>query len=279
MKKILILIFMLIFLAVFVSGCTAAEILQGIEIPGQPASKCPYYSMRYEGMEVNPQHFSMGYSVDNDRAFVDEIWNAVRYGEWAERGESGQALINISLTFFDENGRLVLVLEVDPNDVGTIRDTESPYTANDEGTYYPNPPKYYDVPAETYKTLSEMLTDYTDENYNIEITPQLIYDLISDNYILTFSSGEIYFVAETEKIGRFADEWDLTNWKEFAPNDGPIDGEIISIHNNTTEILIAVDLKFVYIIHEGRSVCYEISRETAGIIKQQFNEFAELYSD
>ncbi len=230
-----------------------------------PKTESKYHTLKYEGMDVNPQQHYAKYEVGNDKAFVDELWEAINFDEWKTKEKSNSvAPVAIWLSFLADDE--VMQLSIDPNDEGC-------HTISDVG-------HYYELPEGTYDKISKMLTDYTEEHFDDSLTPEALYRIMKEYDSYTFSSGTVYYQVTAENTGDFMGEWKLEQWTQFTLGDSESIGKnavsIRHITNSDLDVVVYTDTLNVWVTNKGVSTYYKITQEIADVIKQQFEQFEKV---
>ncbi len=170
MKKIICLALVIMLLSLTV-GCGAVN-----EAPTDSSSSSSvtsslvdteYTQLKYEGLDVNPEKSFSKYVVDNDKEFINKVWDSIQYSEWKEKSANDSAaMVAINLRFISEDE--VFIVSVDACDIACLYEMAIPDEfMTPELITQPNPVEesYFDLPKGTYKQLSELLTDYTERNF------------------------------------------------------------------------------------------------------------------
>ncbi len=237
----------------------------GNESQQPPVTESKYHTLKYEGMDVNPQQHYAKYEVGSDRAFVDEVWNAVKFDEWKAKDKSESAApVAIWLRFVSADE--VVQLSIDPNDEGC-------HTVSDVG-------HYYDLPEGTYDKISKLLTEYTEGHFNNALTPDALCRIMKEWDRYTFESDTVYYQVTAENAGDFMSKWDLEQWTQFTPEVGENFGNnAISIRhtpNPDLDVVVYTDTLNVWVTNKGASTYYKITQEIADTIQRQFEELEKL---
>lgn len=158
--------------------------------PRRTAIDCPYSSLGFEGRDVNAQHYPRSYSTI-DAELISKIWNIISSDERKEVSDFQGWEDPMRLTFLGQTTERV---NLQPDDYCELVDSG----------------KKYALAPGSYSAISELLTEYTTENYSFIIDENFLNIDTSLPFPIEFYFDQTQHVsAMSSEIGDFTENWVL----------------------------------------------------------------------
>lgn len=158
--------------------------------PRTTAIDCPYSSLGFEGRDVNAQHYPRSYSTI-DAELISKIWNIISSDEREEVSDFQGWEDPMRLTFLGQT-------------------TERVNLQLDDYCELVDSGKKYALAPGSYSAISELLTEYTTENYSFIIDENFLNIDTSLPFPIEFYFDQTQHVsAMSSEIGDFTENWVL----------------------------------------------------------------------
>lgn len=269
MKKLGLGIIIMLILSLSLAACGSADLdspPSGVSdaAKSSPApSNQPVQIMYYEGIDVNPQKIVLGYNVDEDADFANEIYEIIDFENRIVCDGPSTAMVSIRLKFSGPNGELTI--ELDPNDLAWELSGITPV-------------EYFALPEGSYNKISALLTAYTEEHFIPDVSTETLSEMVQICERLTFYGEDSEFKVDAEVMTDLENQLKLEGWSEFSPPDGEHTGRRFSIADEsyTYSVNFLIDMRQVGVSKQGVFVWYELTQEEADSIWLWYGDmFAE----
>lgn len=158
--------------------------------PRRTAIDCPYSSLGFEGRDVNAQHYPRSYSTI-DAELISKIWNIISSDEREEVSDFQGWEDPMRLTFLGQT-------------------TERVNLQLDDYCELVDSGKKYALAPGSYSAISELLTEYTTENYSFIIDENFLNIDTSLPFPIEFYFDQTQHVSTmSSEIGDFTENWVL----------------------------------------------------------------------
>lgn len=210
------------------------------------AIDCPYSSLGFEGRDVNAQHYRRSYST-TEAELISAVWNIISSEEREEVSDYQSWEDMMYLTFL---GRTTERVKLQPDDYCELVDSG----------------KKYALAPGSYSAISELLTEYTTENYSFTIDENFL-------SVMTCAVEDIVFIYDSypisvmpRDIGDFTESWVLF---PSELQDGAYTGRCVDIQNIYTndcygpvEVSVYFDMGLILVTCDGITEAFSTDRNT-----------------